>query len=100
MEKRGVAGNIRGARKAHRKDASGLADQADRKKEHDMRGLKHQDIETLRQGKPSGKQVLYIWDRAGINARQWQRWKQRGGNYFNSRAKENMCLEPIAERPL
>lgn len=31
-----------------------VADQANRKKEHDMRALKRQDIDTLRQGTPSG----------------------------------------------
>jgi hypothetical protein len=41
-----------------------VSDQVERKKEHDMRALKRQDIQTLRQGAATGRKVLYIWDRA------------------------------------
>lgn len=34
-------------------------------------------------------EALYIWDRAGIDFRQWHDWKQRG-IYFLSREKENI----------
>ena len=66
-----------------------------RKSEHDMHALKRQDIASLRQGAPKGRKVLYVWDRAGIDFEQWQRWKQGSGIYFLSRQKKNMCLETI-----
>lgn len=69
-----------------------VSDQVERNKEHDMRALKRQDIQTLRQGAATGRKVLYIWDRAGIDLRQWFQWKQRG-IYFLSREKENMTLD-------
>ena len=43
-----------------------VSDQVERNKEHDMRALKRQDIQTLRQSAATGRKVLYIWDRAGI----------------------------------
>lgn len=71
------------------------ADAVERKREHDMRALKRQEIDTLRQGANKGRKVLYIWDRAGIDFQAWQRWKQTGGIYFLSREKENMVLSPL-----
>lgn len=68
-----------------------------RKKEHDMRALKRLTLETLRQGTPKGRKVLYIWDRAGIDFLQWYKWKQRGGIYFISREKKNMNLLKMAD---
>lgn len=73
------------------------ADQLARKKEHDMHALKRLSLEQLRQGAPKGRQVLYVWDRAGIDFQQWHRWKHSGGLYFVSREKENMRLAPIGE---
>jgi hypothetical protein len=70
-----------------------VADERARKKEHDMRGLKRQQVETLRQGTAKGRKVVWIWDRAGIDLRQWYEWKRGAGIYFISRAKENMNLE-------
>jgi Transposase DDE domain len=75
-----------------------VSDQVARKKEHDMRALKRQDILTLRQGAAKGRKVLYIWDRAGIDFRQWLKWKERG-IYFLSREKENMKLEIVGILP-
>jgi hypothetical protein len=69
-----------------------VSDQLERKKEHDMRALKRQTIETLRQGAAIGRKPLYIWDRAGIDFRQWDEWKQ-SGIYFLSREKANMNLD-------
>ena len=77
-----------------------VADQVSRKKEHDMRALKRMDIATLRQGAPKGRKVLHVWDRAGIDFRQWYRWKHGSGIYFLSRVKENMTLEVIGQRPV
>ena len=62
-----------------------MADQIERKKEHDMRALKAMSLEALRQGVPAGCKVLYVWDRAGIDFRQWPHWKHTGGLYFVSR---------------
>lgn len=72
-----------------------VADQVERKKEHDMRALKQLDIATLRQGAPLGRKLLYVWDRAGIDFRWWHQIKQRSGIYFLSREKVNMRLEVI-----
>jgi len=75
-----------------------VSDQVERKKEHDMRALKRQTIETLRQGAGKGRKVLYIWDRAGIDFRQWHEWKQNSV-YFLSREKENMTLQILGVYP-
>ena len=77
-----------------------VADQIERKKEHEMRALKRQTADTLRQGAAKGRKVLYIWDRAGIDFRQWHEWKHHSGIYFLSREKENMKLEVIAQHPV
>lgn len=68
-------------------------DLAQGKKEHDMHLLKRQGAETLRQGAPKGRKVLYVWDKAGIDFRAWYRWKQAYGIYFISLEKSNMKLE-------
>ena len=72
-----------------------VADQIERKKEHEMRALKRQTVETLRQGAPKGRKVLYVWDRAGIDFRQWHEWKHGAGIYFLSREKDNMNLDVL-----
>jgi hypothetical protein len=48
-----------------------VSDQVARKKEHDMRALKRQDIQTLRQGTAKGRRGRHIRDRAVM------RWCQR-----------------------
>lgn len=68
-----------------------------RKREHDMRALKRMDADILRRGTPQGRKVIWVWDRAGIDALQWQKWKQQHGIYFISRAKDNMTLEKASE---
>lgn len=76
-----------------------VADQIERKKEHEMRALKRQTVDTLRQGAPKGRKVLYVWDRAGIDLRQWFSWKHSAGIYFLSRQKDNMELEVMGNNP-
>jgi len=71
-----------------------VADQIEREHEHDMRALKRQSLEALRQGAGKGRKVLYVWDRAGIDFAAWERWKRRGV-YFLSREKDNMALKPM-----
>lgn len=70
----------------------GVADQIERKKEHDMRALKRARIDALRHGAAKGRKVIMIWDRAGIDLHQWHKWKQGSGLYMLSRCKENMNL--------
>jgi len=70
-----------------------VADQLTRKKEHDMHALKRLSIKELRQGAKTGRKVLYVWDRAGIDFLKWQYWKNTGGLYFLSREKSNMNLQ-------
>ncbi len=71
------------------------ADRIERLKEHDMRALKRLEVRTLRQDAPTGRQVLWVWDKAGIDFRQWHRWKQSAGIYFVSRPKENMTRDVV-----
>ena len=75
-----------------------VSDQVERNKEHDMRTLKRQDIQALRQGAAKGRKVLHIWDRAGIDFRQWYKWKENS-IYFLSREKENMNLQVLRVHP-
>jgi hypothetical protein len=56
-------------------------------------------IAQLRQGAPKGRKVLYIWDRAGIDFKQWYDWKQGSGIYMLSRTKENMELLKCGDLP-
>ena len=75
-----------------------VADSIARKREHDMRALKRTSNATLRNGAKKGRKVIYVWDRAGIDFRQWYNWKQSSGIYFISRQKVNMTLETISPR--
>lgn len=81
-----------------------VGDQVNRKKEHDMRALKRLEIETLRQGVPRGwgvsRKVLYVWDRAGIDFKQWHDWKHKSSIYFLSREKKNMELTVVKTHPI
>jgi len=61
-----------------------------KKGEHDMHALKRTSMEQLPQGSEKGRQVLYVWDCAGIDISQWHRWKQSAGIYFLSRSKDLM----------
>jgi hypothetical protein len=74
-----------------------VGDQDARLKEHDMRGLKRMALQALRMGAAKGRKVIIVWDRAGIDFRQWHHWKETGGLYFISREKENMTLEVCGE---
>jgi len=72
------------------------ADQENRDKEHDMRALKRLEIEELRQGAGKGEKVIWVWDRAGIDFRQWYHWKKQNGIYFISRTKKSMNTDQDA----
>jgi hypothetical protein len=67
------------------------------KKEHDMHVLKRLAAPTLRQGAPTGRKVLYVWDKAGIDFKAWHRWKQASGIYFISLEKTNMNLQTTGQ---
>ena len=60
-----------------------------------MRTLKRLDTDTLRQGSQKSRKVLYVWDKAGIDFRQWFNWKHSSGIYFISREKKNMDLQTM-----
>ena len=64
------------------------ADQINRKKEHDMRGLKRAGAEGLRQGVAKGRKLLMVWDSAAIDFGYWQKLKQGHGVYFLCRDKD------------
>lgn len=72
------------------------ADQKTKLKEHDISGLKRLTTEELRVHAPNGRKVIWIWDKAGIDFRQWFHWKNNNGIYFISLEKENMKLDEIA----
>jgi hypothetical protein len=63
--------------------------------EPDARLLKRLPTEDLRQGAPKGRKVIYVWDRAGIDFRQWHKAKKSAGIYMVSREKSNMLLDCI-----
>ena len=72
-----------------------------KKADHDMAMLKRQNTDQLRQGVAKGhrgKQVMYVWDKAGIDLPQWDEWKSRAGIYFVSLCKENFDIEVSAEQ--
>jgi hypothetical protein len=68
----------------------------DRKKEHDMRMLKRQNIETLKAGAKKGIKSLWVWDRACIDFKKWFEWK-RDGIYFLTLEKESNKFEYMSE---
>ena len=76
-----------------------LADQVERKKEHDVRALKRQGVALLRQGAGKGRKVLWVWDKAGVDFPFWQE-RKASGIYFLSLRKAGMCLEVETERDI
>lgn len=77
-----------------------MADEVERKHEHDMRALKRQSIDALRQGAPKGRKVLYVWDSACLGFEKWDQWKRMGGVYFVTRAKENQVFAVMETRDI
>jgi hypothetical protein len=64
------------------------ADQVERRKEHDIRGLKRSGAHALRQGVAKGRKLLMVWDSAAIDFGFWQKLKQGHGVYFLCRDKD------------
>ena len=60
-----------------------------------MRALKKLSRPELRLGAGKGRSVIYAWDRACIDFRQWHHWKN-WGVYFITLEKANMKLEEMA----
>lgn len=77
-----------------------MADEVERKHEHDMRALKRQSIKALRQGAPKGRKVIYAWDSACLDYEQWDYWKQTGGIYFVTRFKDNLLYDYLDDLPV
>ena len=77
-----------------------MADEMERKHEHDMRALKRQTIKKLRQKARNGRKVLYAWDSACLDYDQWDLWKCQGGIYFITRMKEGLNYESMKYRPI
>jgi hypothetical protein len=81
-----------------------LADQAGRKREHDLRMLKRQSVAQLRQRAGKGRKVLWVWDKGGIDLAFWLE-RKAAGIYFLSLRKTGQCLalekvRPVAARPI
>jgi Transposase DDE domain len=74
-----------------------LADQKNRRKEHDLSALKRLGIAQLRQGAPTGRKVLYVYDRAIIDYAFWRELKARG-IYILTRNKANLDTYTLGER--
>lgn len=64
----------------------------EKKKEHDMRALKRLTGAQLRLGAKTGVKVIHVYDPAGIDYRQWYKWKTQG-IYIISREKANSKAE-------
>ena len=75
-----------------------LADQITRRKEHEMRTLKRLTVAQLRQGAPTGRKVLYIYDPACIDYLLWGQLKKHG-IYFLTRMKSNAAITPCGDPP-
>lgn len=67
--------------------------------EHDMSVMERLKPKGLRQAVPTGRRVLVVYDRAGIDLAFWKRCRQENAVYFLSRTKSNMVFEWADERP-
>lgn len=68
-----------------------------KKSEHDMKMLKRQDLENLRDNAPKGTKVLWLWDRAVIDYQFWLTAKSQKGIYFATLEKSNSVTTFIRE---
>ena len=69
----------------------------EKKREHDMTVLKRLGGRHLRMGAPQGQRVIHVYDRAGIDYRQWINWKTMG-IYFISREKVSSRAQLLGDR--
>lgn len=68
-----------------------------KKSEHDMKMLKRQELETLRDKAAKGTKVLWLWDRASIDYEFWLKAKSQKGIYFATLEKSNSVTKFIRE---
>ena len=68
-----------------------------KKSEHDMKMLKRQDLENLRDRSPKGTKVLWLWDRASIDYQFWLTAKSQKGIYFATLEKSNSVTKFIRD---
>lgn len=71
-----------------------------KKSEHDMKMLKRQNLEALRDGATKGKKVLLLWDRASIDYSFWLTAKSQKGVYFCTLEKSNSVTKFIREHSI
>lgn len=71
-----------------------------KKSEHDMKMLKRQELEILRQKARKGQRVFYLWDRACIDYGFWSKAKSQKGIYFCTLEKSNSVTKFIREHSL
>ena len=84
--------------RTHHIDYLDLAQPEDGKKsEHDMKMLKRQELNTLRDHAPKGTKVLWLWDRASIDYSFWLNAKNLKGIYFATLEKSNSVTRLIRE---
>ena len=69
----------------------------EKKREHDMAVLKRVGGRRLRMGALQGRRVIHVYDRAGIDYRQWINWKTMG-IYFISREKTSSRAQVLGDR--
>lgn len=86
--------------RSHAMNHLAMADEVERKHEHDMRALKRQSIQALRQNAPKGRKALYVWDSACLDYKQWNCWKRRGGIYFITRFKDGLVYDLLDDLPI
>ena len=78
-----------------------LAQPDDGKKgEHDMKMLKRQELDSLRDRAPKGTKVLWLWDRAVIDYEFWLKAKSQKGVYFATLEKSNSVTKFIREHTI
>jgi len=65
-----------------------------KQREHDMSVLKRLGSTQLRMGEPTGTRVIHAYDPAGIDYKEWFRWKCKGV-YIISREKDNSKAEVV-----
>lgn len=68
-----------------------------KKSEHDMKMLKRQSLQKLKNGAMKGEKVFYFWDRACIDYGFWKDAKFQGGVYFATLAKSNTATTKIRD---
>ena len=71
-----------------------------KKSEHDMKMLKRQDLESLRDNTPKGTKVLWLWDRASIDYHFWLKAMSQKGVYFATMEKSNSVTKLIREHTI